>query len=63
MAKKKELGGIQLVTKDFTNFKHNVLYFVRTDSLKKDGYLRLDGKEYGTGKLFQAEINKKAINS
>ena len=46
--------GMQFITTASTNvegfsFVNDVLYFVRTNSGKTDGYLYFNGKEYGTG--------------
>ena len=39
-------------------FDNNYIYFVRTNSEKKDGYIYFNGKKYGTG-----ENNANAINT
>ena len=48
MENKNLLKGIILTTATTGNFDSDVLYFVRTNSGKTDGYLQLNGKKYGT---------------
>lgn len=49
--------GIFLTTTANTIFDKDVLYFVRTNSGKTDGYLQINGKKYGTSADALAEIN------
>ena len=48
MENKTILKGILLTTTANTSWDSDILYFVRTNSGKTDGYLRLNGKQYGT---------------
>ena len=69
MAEKiKNFGGFRLINGSAANFQltgltdKTVIYFVRTDAGKEDGFIYFNGKKYGTGKLsskaVQDELNE-----
>ena len=58
MENKHLLKGIILTSATTGNFDSDVLYFVRTNSGKTDGYLQLNGKKYGTAEEIKALLGE-----
>lgn len=49
-------GFKQVIAKEGMTFENGYLYFVRTNTDKKDGYLYLNGKKYATAEDVKAEL-------
>lgn len=61
----KNFGGFRVIDGSAASFKlsgltdKTVIYFVRTDAAKEDGFIYFNGKKYGTGKLSSKEVQDK----
>lgn len=58
MENKHLLKGIILTSATTGSFDSDVLYFVRTNTGKTDGYLQLNGKKYGTAEEIKALLGE-----
>lgn len=66
----KNFGGFRVINGSAAGFNlsgltdKTVIYFVRTDATKEDGFIYFNGKKYGTGKLSSDKIQelKKTVN-
>ena len=60
----KNFGGFRVIDGTSASFHlswlndETVIYFVRTDAGKEDGFIYFNGKKYGTGKLSSDKIQK-----
>ena len=61
----KNFGGFRVIDGSAAGFNlsgltdKTVIYFVRTDAGKEDGFIYFNGKKYGTGKLSSKEVQDK----
>lgn len=61
----KNFGGFKVINGSAAGFKlsgltdKTVIYFVRTNADKEDGFIYFNGKKYGTGKLSSKEVQDK----